>query len=258
MGILNVTPDSFFEGSRVDGVQQAVDQAGKMLEEGAAVLDIGGMSSRPGARLVAAEEEMDRILHVVEAVHRHFPKAAISVDTVWSKTVRAAWQAGAGMVNDISAGVFDPGIFEAAISLKMPYVLMHMQGTPQTMQQNPQYQDIGLEVLDFFIQHLGQLRARGAVDVVIDPGFGFGKTVEHNYSLLKNLSIFRILEVPILVGLSRKSMTTRVLGVTPAEALNGTTALHMAALERGARILRVHDVKEAVQTIRLWEQLESA
>ncbi|MBK8491909.1 MAG: dihydropteroate synthase [Saprospirales bacterium] len=257
MGILNITPDSFFPGSRVSGIDGMLERAEGMLRDGATFLDVGGMSSRPGAELVSEEEELQRVLPAVEALHARFPEALISIDTVWASVAREAVEAGACMVNDISAGRLDAAMYETVAALRVPYVLMHMQGTPQHMQEDPQYDDVVVSVLDFLIAELGKLRALGIHDVILDPGFGFGKTVEHNYSLLKNLSAFHILEAPLLVGLSRKSMITRVLDVSPGNALNGTTALHMVALQQGAQILRVHDVKEAAEVVRIFRQLAS-
>ena len=255
MGILNVTPDSFYSGSRVSETDGVLRRAEKMLEDGATFLDVGGMSSRPGAELVTEEEELKRVLPAIEAIHSRFPEALISIDTVWASVARKAVEAGACMVNDISAGRLDPKLYETVADLQVPYVLMHMQGTPRDMQRDPQYENVVEEVMDFLTMELGKLRELGVHDVILDPGFGFGKTVAHNYTLLRELSGLQILEAPLLVGISRKSMITRVLEVSPEEALNGTTALHMVALQEGARILRVHDVKEASEVIRIFSQL---
>lgn len=255
MGILNVTPDSFFDGGRHTGVEPALRQAEKMLSEGATLIDVGGASSRPGAPEVPENEELERVIPVIRTIKSHLPQAFVSVDTWRASVARAAVAAGADIVNDISAGKMDAGLYEAVAALDVPYILMHMQGTPGTMQQNPQYTDVVTEVLDFFIAELARLRALGIKDIVLDPGFGFGKTVEHNFALLKNLHVFSAATgLPVLAGLSRKSMICKVLKVKPEHALNGTTALHMVALQQGARILRAHDVKEAVEVIRLWEQ----
>lgn len=256
MGILNVTPDSFFDGGRYSSEQDALRQAERMLEEGAAIIDIGGMSSRPGAALIPVEEELSRVLPPIEAVAKAFPEAIISIDTIRAKVAREAVGAGASIVNDISAAAFDEALYETVAELKVPYILMHMQGSPKTMQQNPEYEDVVREVLDFFIAEIGKLRALGVKDIIVDPGFGFGKTVAHNYQLLKRMHVFGITELPILAGLSRKSMINKVLKTKPAHALNGTTALNMVALQQGAKILRVHDVRPAVETIKLWQQLE--
>jgi dihydropteroate synthase len=258
MGILNITPDSFFDGGKYQSVQAAVDRAGRMLEEGAAILDVGGMSSRPGAEIIEPEEELERVLPVLDGLHAAFPQAPLSIDTIRAEVARQAVRAGACMINDISAGRYDPGLFAAVAELNVPYILMHMQGEPKTMQRGPAYKDVVLEVLDFFLENVAKLRALGVVDILLDPGFGFGKTVAHNYRLLQELRTFQMLDCPILAGLSRKSMICRVLEVAPAQALNGTTALHMVALQQGARLLRVHDVREARQVIRLWTELEKA
>lgn len=256
MGILNITPDSFFEGSRVQGAG-LLARAERMLAEGADILDIGGMSSRPGAELISEDEELSRVIPAIEALQRHFPQTILSVDTIRASVARMAVEAGASMINDISAGRLDEAMYEIVGALRVPYVLMHMQGTPRTMQQDPHYENVVVEILDFFIAEMGKLRALGVHDIILDPGFGFGKTLAHNYELLKGMQAFQILEAPVLAGLSRKSMVTRLLGVNPSEALNGTTALHMVALQNGARILRVHDVKEAVEVVKIFEQLTS-
>jgi dihydropteroate synthase len=262
MGILNVTPDSFFDGGQYDTADAVLRQAGKMLEAGAQILDIGGASSRPGAKIVSVEEEIERVVPAIEAVLKRFPDTIISIDTWRSEVVLAALDAGAAIINDISAGRLDAQLFPTIGALaskgeSIPYILMHMQGEPGTMQQNPVYEDVVQEVLDFFIAKIQELRALGMKDIVLDPGFGFGKSVEHNFKLLKHLSDFHIVTgLPVLAGLSRKSMICRALGVKPEAALNGTTALHMPALMMGAKILRVHDVREAMEVIRLWEHLE--
>lgn len=259
MGILNVTPDSFFDGGRYTGVEAALKQAEKMLAEGATILDVGGASSRPGAAEVSEKEELERVIPVIEVIKRHFPEVIISADTWRASVAKAAVEAGASMVNDISGGQFDARMFETVAVLDTPYILMHIQGTPDTMQQNPHYEDVVTEVLDFFIQKIEKLRALGVKDIVLDPGFGFGKTVEHNYQLLKNLQIFpNVTGLPVLAGISRKSMICKVLKVNPENALNGTTALHMVALQQGAKILRAHDVRAAVEVVKLWEQLEQS
>ncbi len=258
MGILNTTPDSFYDGGRFvdkDGAMWRVEQ---MLEEGATIIDIGGMSSRPGATLISADEELRRVMPIVEAVVAAFPQAIFSIDTVRARVARAAVEAGVHIVNDISAGRFDEDLLPTVAELGVPYVLMHMQGTPADMQRQPQYEDVVVEILDFLIGHLGHLRALGVRDVIVDPGFGFGKTIVHNYQLLKNLAALRILGCPVLVGLSRKRMICQVLGVSPREALNGTTALHMVALQQGASILRVHDVAQAMEVVQLWEAMQQA
>lgn len=253
MGILNVTPDSFYDGGKYTSDRAIMNQVERMLSEGADLIDVGGMSSRPGAVLIDEELEVKRVIPVVRSILTHFPNTLISVDTVRSSVAREAAAAGAVMINDISAGKFDAKMCSTVAELQLPYVLMHMQGSPEDMQHNPEYSQVTVEVLDFFIQKLGELRALGVKDVILDPGFGFGKTVAHNYQLLTNLSAFSMLDCPVLVGLSRKSMICKVLEVNPSKALNGTTALHMVALQNGARLLRVHDVKEARETISLFE-----
>ncbi len=257
MGVLNVTPDSFYDGGRYRGRDQVLRQAEKMLREGAALVDVGGMSSRPGADDVPEAEELRRVVPAIAAIGEAFPEALISVDTIRPAVAREAVAAGAHLINDISAGALAEDMYGTVAALGVPYCLMHMQGTPGTMQRSPHYEDVVQEVLDFFIREVGKLRELGVVDIVIDPGFGFGKTLEHNYRLLKNMHVFRMLDLPVLAGLSRKSMIYRLLGTTPEEALNGTTALHMIALQQGAVILRVHDVRQAVEAIRLWEQLNA-
>lgn len=251
MGILNVTPDSFYDGGNYQSDVAVLKQTERMLAEGADFIDVGGMSSRPGAELINEEEELRRVIPVIEAIKKNFPDALISVDTVRSMVAREAAQSGAVMINDISAGKFDEDMFETVAALQLPYVLMHMQGQPSNMQNHPDYSQVTTDVLDFLIQKVGALRKLGVVDIIVDPGFGFGKTVEHNYRLLHDLEAFKILDCPILVGISRKSMICKVLGVSPTGALNGTTALHAIALLNGAHLLRVHDVKEALETVRL-------
>lgn len=259
MGILNTTPDSFFAGSRIMDQKQLMEKAGEMIEEGAVILDIGGASSRPGAGEVSEAEEINRLIPAIQAVRATYPAALISADTWRAAVAREALRAGAHIINDISAGRMDSELWDTAAGSGAPYVLMHMQGTPKEMQKNPHYEDVVQEVLDFFILQVARLRSKGIQDIVLDPGFGFGKTIEHNYRLLNQLDVFStVLQLPVLAGISRKSMICRVLGVQPEQALNGTTALHMAALQKGARILRVHDVREAVEVIRLYENLNAA
>lgn len=263
MGILNVTPDSFFDGGRCTTMDDLLRQAEKMIDAGAKLLDIGGASSRPGAIEVTEDQELIRVLPAIEILGKHFPETIISIDTWRGKVAMEAVQAGASLVNDISAGSLDAAMYPTLQALQkngsgsVPYILMHMQGRPETMQQAPIYSDVVTEVLDFFIAEVGKLRALGVTDIVLDPGFGFGKTVEQNYQLLRQLPVFsHVLGLPVLAGLSRKSMICKVLKVNPDHALNGTTALHMVALQQGANILRVHDVREARQVIQLWEMLE--
>jgi len=256
MGILNVTPDSFFDGGKYNDESAMLRQAERMLAEGAAIIDVGGMSSRPGAELISDAEELQRVIPAIELLHQHFPETMLSIDTVKSSVVRESVAAGASIVNDISAGRLDAKLYETVAEMGVPYVLMHMQGTPGDMQKNPTYENVSLDVLDFFIREVRKLRVLGVKDIVLDVGFGFGKTVSQNYQLLQNMHVFQILELPLLTGLSRKSMICRPLGIKPADALNGTTALHMVALQQGSRILRVHDVREAVEVIKIWQELE--
>ena len=255
MGILNLTPDSFYADSRFVQLDAILDRAALQIAEGCDILDIGGMSSRPGAKTITEQEESDRVLAAIEAIHSAWPEMLISIDTWRAKVAEYAVHAGASIVNDISAGGMDAGMFLTVARLQVPYILMHMQGNPQTMQVNPSYQSITTDLLQFFTRKLSELRQLGVKDIWIDPGFGFGKTVEHNFLLLTRLDVFSQLQCPILVGLSRKSMICKSLAVKPEHALNGTTALHMVALMRGARILRVHDVKEAVEVVKLWQQM---
>jgi len=256
MGILNVTPDSFFDGGRYTRQDALLRQAEQMLKEGASILDIGGMSSRPGAEIISVEEELQRVLPSIEALHQAFPEAILSIDTIRGRVAEEAVGAGAAIVNDISAGAFDESMYPTVARLQVPYILMHMKGSPKTMQDNPDYEDVVQTVLDFFIAEVGKLRALDVHDIVLDPGFGFGKAVEHNYQLLKQMHLFKILDLPLLAGLSRKSMINKVLKTKPEHALNGTTALNMVALQQGAKILRVHDVRPAMEAVKLWQQLE--
>lgn len=252
MGILNVTPDSFYTKGRNNSIQEHVDKAGEMLEHGAAILDIGGMSTRPRSEVITEETEQDRVLPVIEAIRRHFPHSFISIDTYRASVARNAIKSGADIINDISAGDMDPEMHTTVAAMNVPYVLMHMQGTPETMQQNPTYENVSAEVLDYFIHKIKQCHDAGIKDIILDPGFGFGKTIGHNYSLLKNLHVFHIPGKPILAGISRKSMVYKPLKSDAEHALNGTSALHMLALQQGASVLRVHDIKEAMECIRLF------
>jgi dihydropteroate synthase len=254
MGILNATPDSFHAASRAD-LDAALHHAERMLKEGAAILDIGGMSTRPGSEEVAVDVELRRVVPVMEAIHRRFPEAWLSVDTYRANVARAAVEAGAGLVNDVGAGLLDPAMLPTVAALHVPYIAMHMQGTPRTMQQAPQYADVAAEVTRFLADRLAACHAAGIPDVWLDPGFGFGKTTAHNYLLLRELPRIKSLGAPVLVGVSRKRMINEVLGITAAEALNGTTVVNTLAMERGADILRVHDVKEAAEVVRLWGML---
>ena len=255
MGILNVTPDSFYDGGDYNTVGNAVQRVGEMIDEGASIIDIGGMSSRPGAEVIQLEEEEKRVIPVIEAVRKTYPNTIISIDTVHSDIAKKAIEAGASMINDISGGNIDNRIWNIALEYDAPYILMHMQGLPNTMQANPQYDDVALDILKYLRDKVFNLRSLGLKDIIIDPGFGFGKTVEQNYELLSKLSSFKILDCPILVGLSRKSMIYNLLQCDAENALNGTTAAHMVALQNGAKILRVHDVKQASECIKIYQQL---
>jgi dihydropteroate synthase len=256
MGILNVTPDSFHAASRVQGMDDVIRQAGKMIAEGAIILDIGGQSTRPGSERVSEEEELARVVNVVEQLAKEFPETFLSIDTFYARVAEEAIQRGASIVNDISAGTLDARLWSVVAKAKVPYVLMQMQGTPQTMQSSPQYANVTLEVLDFFIHTHRRLQDAGIHDVIIDPGFGFGKSRAHNFRLLNELEVFTIVKAPLLAGLSRKSMIAKTLGVDTAGTLNGTTALNTIALMKGACILRVHDVREAVETVKLVEAVQ--
>ncbi len=252
MGIINITPDSFYAGSRKPLLADALLQAGKMLAEGAEFLDIGAYSSRPGAKDISLQEETDRLLPVIELISANYPEATISVDTFRSGVAEAAIKAGAHIINDISGGGLDEHMFATAGRLQVPYILMHMKGTPQNMNQMAQYTDIYTEVLDYFAARYEQLKQAGVVDVIIDPGFGFAKMPEQSFALMGRLQDLNILELPILVGVSRKKMVQAVTGSTSEEALNATTALNTIALTKGANILRVHDVKEAVEAVKIF------
>ena len=251
MGIVNVTPDSFYSGSRQQASENILQTVQKMLDDGASIIDIGGQSTRPGSNYISADEEADRVIPAIEQVIKSIPGAIISIDTFHSKVAKWAVNAGAKMVNDISAGSMDSDMISTVAELHVPYIIMHMKGTPQTMQQSPNYNNVSVEVLDFLIAKKEACRAAGIHDIIIDPGFGFGKTITHNFTLLKQLEVFKMLKVPILAGLSRKGMVYKTLGATAEDALNGTTALNTIALLNGANILRVHDVKEAMECIKL-------
>ena len=255
MGILNITPDSYFEESRIKDEQNLIEKAALMLENGAAILDIGAASSRPGAVPPDLNTEMSRIKWAIQCLHNTFPEAIISVDTWRSDVAELAVNEGAHIINDISAGELDPNLPALAARLKIPYIWMHMRGTPQFMQSHTTYNDIVLDILDYFLDKKIKFHEMGIVDQMIDPGFGFAKTLDQNFTLLKNLSIFQMVKLPILVGISRKSMITRLLNIKSEDALPATSALHMVALQHGASILRVHDVKEAYQVIQLFKQL---
>ena len=256
MGIVNVTPDSFFAGSRIDGERALRTRLDELIREGAAIADLGAYSSRPGADKVSLEEEIKRLRPALQLLRDEYPALPVSVDTFRSEVAQMAVEEyGAAIINDISGGGLDPEMYRTVSRLQVPYILMHMKGDPQTMQSLTDYTDIMLEVLDYFIKRIGQLLDLGLHDIILDPGFGFSKTTEQNYELLAHLdTLTQTLRQPLLVGLSRKSMIYRPLGCTPEEALGGTTFLHALALERGAKILRVHDVRPAAEAITLYEQ----
>lgn len=251
MGILNTTPDSFYAGSRMSGTGTLLKKAEEMVRDGAAILDIGGQSTRPGSEKVGEEEELRRVIPAIENVHSAFPSQLISVDTFYASVAREAIAAGASIVNDVSAGTLDEAMISTVASLGVPYVLMHMKGNPQTMQQRPVYENVTVSVFDDLSFRMNALQLAGINDILIDPGFGFGKTIAHNFQLLRELAFFQQLEKPLLVGLSRKGTIYKTLGTTADKALNGTTVLHTIALLNGANILRVHDVKEAMDAITL-------
>ena len=255
MGILNVTPDSFYDGGKFTTEKSILEQVKKMLDEGVGIIDIGGYSTRPGAADIPVEEETARILGVIQMIVKTFPEAILSIDTFRSSVAKKAVEAGAAIVNDVSGGEQDPLMFEAVAALNVPYILMHMRGTPQTMTKLTDYENLIKDVADYFQKKIYRLRQLKVKDIIIDPGFGFAKTADQSFELLNHLDYFRILGVPILAGLSRKSMIWRTLSQVPEEALTGTIALNTTALLKGASILRVHDVKEAVACIKLIKRL---
>jgi len=257
MGVLNITPDSFFEGSRIQSGSDLIRQAGFMLDSGAAILDLGGLSSRPGSVEISIKEEIERVVPAIQLISERFPEAFISIDSYRFEVAEAAVRAGAVIINDIGAGESDE-LVKLAASEKIPYVCMHMRGKPDNMQQLTGYDDLLTEVLDYFIRRKMECVQMGIKDLIIDPGFGFAKTITQNFLLLKHLKLLKILDLPVLVGLSRKATIYKTLGIQPEHALNGTTALHTLAIEQGASILRSHDVKEAAEVIRLWGSYASA
>ncbi len=255
MGILNATPDSFYTGRGHFSENELLQQAEKMLIEGASILDLGGMSSRPGSKELSTAEELGRVLPVFRQIRKQFPNTWISVDTYRSDVAAPLLEEGADLINDISGGILDPSLCELAVQYQVPYICMHMPGKPLDMQQHAQYEDVVSEVLKVLSERIRELKSMGITQVISDPGFGFGKNVNHNYQLLSSLERFQELDCPLLVGISRKSMISRVLNIQAEQALNGTTALHMVALQKGAGILRVHDVLEAMQCIQLYRML---
>lgn len=255
MGILNITPDSFFDGGKYKNEKDILFQVEKMLANRATFIDVGAYSSRPNAKHISEEEELQRIVPVIELLVANFPEIIISVDTFRSRVAEETINIGASIINDISGGKMDEKMFETVAKLQVPYILTHLQGTPQTMQQNPQYNNVTSELISFFAEQIFKLRHLKINDIIIDVGFGFGKTIEHNFELLKNLSLFKNLDVPNLVGVSRKSMLYKTLDISAEEALNATTVANTIALLNGANILRVHDVKEATEAVKIVQQI---
>tara|TARA_B100000780_G_scaffold147339_1_gene102967 strand:- start:147 stop:1013 length:867 start_codon:yes stop_codon:yes gene_type:complete len=251
MGILNVTEDSFFDGGYYLNEEQILARCEKMLEEGATIIDIGAQSSRPGATLIHADDELLKLLPIIKLLKTDIPQIIISIDTFWAKTASECIKAGAHIINDISAGEMDENMFDTIAKLQVPYIIMHMKGTPQNMQDNPTYNNIMTEVISYFDKKITLLKAKGVKQVIIDPGFGFGKTLAHNYQILNNLEQLNKFKLPVLVGISRKSMIYKLLDTSAREALNGTSITNTIALQKGASILRVHDVKEAMECIKI-------
>ncbi len=257
MGILNITPDSFYDGGQYTVQSSILKRTSQIIEEGGKIIDVGAFSSRPGSKMPSIEEERRRLIPALEIIRKNFPDVIISVDTYRSAIAREVVDKfGVQIINDISAGEMDSNMFATIGELKVPYIMMHMKGTPENMQNNPHYDNLMQEISLYFAEKTDKLKLLGVNDIIIDPGFGFGKTIDHNYQLLNNLHEFKAFELPVLVGISRKSMIYKFLNSTPQEALNGTTALHTIALLNGAHILRVHDVKEAVETIKLVGKLK--
>lgn len=255
MGILNLTPDSFYDGGSYEKMDDALRQVEKMLEEGATFIDVGAYSSRPGATHISEAEEQNRLIPVIQKLVESFPEIILSIDTFRASVARASINAGASIINDISAGNLDDQMMARVGELCVPYIMMHMRGTPQTMKSLTDYEDVTKEVIHYFSERIAMARTHKINDLIVDPGFGFAKTIQQNFELLAQLNHFRMLDVPVLAGVSRKSMIYKTLGKTVSEALNGTTALNMIALQNGAKILRVHDVKEAMECIKLYEVL---
>ncbi len=257
MGIINITPDSFYDGGKTFSEKEILKQAEKMLSEGATFLDVGGYSTRPGAEDISDTEEIRRVLEAIESILKRFPEALISIDTFRSEVAKKAVEAGAAIVNDVSGGILDAEMYKTVAKLKVPYILMHMRGTPKTMVKLTDYKNVTIDVLKDLAEKIVLARAEGINDIIADPGFGFAKTREQSFELLNNLQLFQNLKVPILAGVSRKSMIYKTLETSAENALNGTTSLNTIALLKGASILRVHDVKEAVECVKLFENLKS-
>ena len=258
MGILNVTPDSFFDGGLYNTEKKVDIQVTKMIEDGMDILDVGGYSSRPGAKEISINEEIDRVIPVVKFIRKTYPELMLSVDTFRSEVARNCLDLGIDIINDISAGCIDKNILDVVAEYNCPYIMMHMKGTPQTMQINPEYENLIKELLIYFAKRIYLAREKGIIDIIVDPGFGFGKTLDHNYTIMKKIENFKLLDLPILVGISRKSFITKQLDIDKKDSLNGTTALNMYFLEKNINILRVHDVKEAKECIMLHEKIKSS
>ena len=256
MGILNVTSDSFYDGGKYNSVEKALQRTETMIKEGAFFIDIGVASSKPGSELISPETEKEKIILILEALKLRFPETHFSIDTYNHEVAQTCIEAGASIINDISGGILDPKMHQTVAQYSIPYVMMHMQGIPKSMQKKPEYDNIITEILTFFVQQTKTALKAGIQDIIIDPGFGFGKNTTHNYTLFKHLNQFKTLGCPLLVGISRKSMIYKYLNTSPEEALNGTTALNALALDRGAKILRVHDIKEAKECVDLWLALQ--
>lgn len=257
MGILNLTLDSFFDGGKYTNEEAIISQVESMLNQGASIIDIGGQSTRPGAQIINEVEELKRVLPIVKLLKNKFSDIVISIDTYYSHVAKECIEAGADIINDVSGGTIDKKMFETVGELNVPYILMHIKGTPQNMQQNPAYKNIVEEVKTYFAEKIQLLNDFGVSNIILDPGFGFGKTVEHNYELLNNIKEFRAFNLPVLVGISRKSMITKVLNIDSKDALNGTSILNTFALQNGAKILRVHDVKEAKECVELFKRIKT-
>ena len=255
MGILNVTPNSFFDGGKYKNEDEIISQVDKMLSEGATFIDIGAYSSKPSAEFITEQEEIDRIVPAIELILKHFPEALLSIDTFRAAVAKASIDSGAAIINDIAAGELDDKIFDVIAKYNVPYIMMHMRGNPQTMQSLTQYEDIVREMLFYFSEKVRKARSVGINDLILDPGFGFAKTTDQNYEVLQKMELFNVLELPVLAGVSRKSMIYKTIGNTAQEALNGTTVLNTIALTKGAKILRVHDVKEAVECVTLMNKI---
>jgi len=256
MGIINLTPDSFYDGGKLGSEKEIIYQAEKMLKEGATFLDLGGYSSRPGANFVSEADELNRVLPAVKILIKEFPNVNLSIDTFRSKIAKTCIENGACMINDISAGLLDPQMLEVIANYQVPLVMMHMRGTPETMMLNTNYENLTNDILYFFSERIAKARALGINDIIVDPGFGFSKKLDQNFELFNDLELFSFLNTPILIGISRKSMIQKTLNISATESLNGTTALHAIALQKGVSILRVHDVKEAFETISLLQNLK--